>query len=469
MTNQGKQIDFSRKFKMNYDLYKKDTSKIILKQKKKDIHLDFKMKPLLKGNISHTQTRNYINTLKQEYDYKVCNTNPEENKYIETDANKKQKNSYDTHSVKPGILLFNQFVNASKGNSIEKNNSSHVTVHKTLSQSKEKKEDKNFIQVVKKSLSKSPGSLNSITKTKYNKEIIKNQIKQLEKVKKFNKEEEEINNKHRLFNFKIIEKKNNNAQIPYEYFNDFLDTYVVEEDTLEYKIIPNFMEKQNEINGRMRAIIVNWIIEVHNRFKLLPDTLFLSIIIFDRYMSLVKNIKKDTLQLIGVTSLLIACKYEEIFSPEIRDFVCILDRTYEREDLMNQENEMMKKLKFEITFPTSLRYFEILRVEFNINEKYYDYGYYLLELTLLDCNFSKYKQCIIATTICFMIKKLFEDVNLKNFLKDTKINYDDVINCLIDICFLIDNIENSCYHAVTKKHYKVVKEFKKRIFEENKQ
>jgi hypothetical protein len=68
-----------------------------------------------------------------------------------------------------------------------------------------------------------------------------------------------------------------------------------------------------------------------------------------------------------------------------------------------------------------------------------------------------------------MIKKLFEDVNLKNFLKDTKINYDDVINCLIDICFLIDNIENSCYHAVTKKHYKVVKEFKKRIFEENKQ
>jgi len=239
MTNQGKQIDFSRKFKMNYDLYKKDTSKIILKQKKKEIHLDFKMKPLLKGNISHTQTRNYINTLKQEYDYKVCNTNPEENKYIETDANKKQKNSYDTHSVKPGILLFNQFVNASKGNSIEKNNSSHVTVHKTLSQSKEKKEDKNFIQVVKKSLSKSPGSLNSITKTKYNKEIIKNQIKQLEKVKKFNKEEEEINNKHRLFNFKIIEKKNNNAQIPYEYFNDFLDTYVVEEDNLQYKN-PNF-------------------------------------------------------------------------------------------------------------------------------------------------------------------------------------------------------------------------------------
>ena len=122
------------------------------------------------------------------------------------------------------------------------------------------------------------------------------------------------------------------------------------------------MDNQVEINNRMRAIVVNWMIEVHDRFKLLPDTLFLSVIIFDRYMSVVKNIKKQRLQLIGVTSLLIACKYEEIFSPEVRDFVCILDRTYEKEDLMEQENLMLKILKFEVTFPTSLRYFEILRI-----------------------------------------------------------------------------------------------------------
>ena len=49
------------------------------------------------------------------------------------------------------------------------------------------------------------------------------------------------------------------------------------------------MKNQKDINCRMRAIIVNWIIEVHDRFKLLPDTLFLSIIIFDRYMSIINN------------------------------------------------------------------------------------------------------------------------------------------------------------------------------------
>ena len=65
-----------------------------------------------------------------------------------------------------------------------------------------------------------------------------------------------------------------------------------------------------------------------------------------------------------------------------------------------------------------------------------------------------------------MIKKFFDDINLKTFLKDTKISQDDVINCLIDICFLIENIEDSCYHAVTKKHSKIVKDFKKKILGE---
>ena len=225
------------------------------------------------------------------------------------------------------------------------------------------------------------------------------------------------------------------------------------------------MDNQVEINNRMRAIVVNWMIEVHDRFKLLPDTLFLSVIIFDRYMSVVKNIKKQRLQLIGVTSLLIACKYEEIFSPEVRDFVCILDRTYEKEDLMEQENLMLKVLKFEVTFPTSLRYFEILRVEFGIDERYYNYGNYLLELSLLDCRFSRYMQAVIATTVCFFLLKIFYRISFKQFMgKFIKIKESEIKDCLIDICFLIDNIENSIYPAVNKKYKKLSNEIKKAVF-----
>ncbi len=329
-----------------------------------------------------------------------------------------------------------------------------------------------------KSVSKSPKRNHSTNTHHKNPEFAKklemmhkNQHKQYQKLNDFYRAENEINRKYSLFSFPEIkhDSLNNNAQIPSEYFNNFLDTYCKEEKTLEFKIIPNFMENQTDINNRMRAIVVNWMIEVHDRFKLLPDTLFLSVIIFDRYMSIINNIKKERLQLIGVTSLLIACKYEEIFSPEVRDFVCILDRTYEKEDLMEQENLMLKILKFEVTYPTSLRYFEILRVEFGIEEKYYNYGHYLLELCLIDCRFSRYMQAIIATTVCFFLLKIYYKISFKHFIgKYIKIKESEIKECLIDICFLIDNIDNSIYPAVNKKYKKISYEIKKSIFNNEK-
>ena len=304
-----------------------------------------------------------------------------------------------------------------------------------------------------------------------------NQNKQYIKLNEFYQKENELNKKYSLFNFP--ELKNNkssakssiikrNTQLPYEYFNEYLETYCREERTLEFKIKPNFMKNQTEINSRMRAIIVNWIIDVHDRFKLLPDTLFLSVIIFDRYMSIINNIDKNKLQLIGVTSLLIACKYEEIFSPEMRDFICILDREYEKEDLMEEENNILKILKFEVIYPSSLRYYEILRIEFGIEEKYYKYGNYLLELCLLDANFSKYLQGVIATTICFIVLKLFKNISFQTFMNyNIKISEKEIMKCLIDICFLVEYIDGSIYPSINKKYKGIGNEIKSIISNEN--
>ena len=339
-----------------------------------------------------------------------------------------------------------------------------------------------------KSVSKSPKRNHSSNVHRKNPELIsrlemmhRNQEKQYLKLKEFYSKEKELNQKYSLFNFTEIKISNKssktnlnlpnnnnnqrrNAQIPYEYFNEFLETYCREEKTLEFRIKPNFMKNQQEINCRMRAIIVNWIIEVHDRFKLLPDTLFLSVIIFDRYMSIINNIDKNRLQLIGVTSLLIACKYEEIFSPEVRDFICILDRAYEREDLMEEENNILKILKFEVTYPSALRYYEILRIQFGIEEKYYKYGNFLLELCLLDCKFSKYLQAVIATTVCFIVLKLFQKISFEKFMSyRIKISEKEIMDCLTDICFLIEYIDGSIYPAINKKHKGVCNEIKKII------
>jgi cyclin B len=89
------------------------------------------------------------------------------------------------------------------------------------------------------------------------------------------------------------------------------------------------MANQKEINDKMRAILVDWLIEVHSKFKLQKETLFITINIIDRFLE--KTIvSKSRLQLVGVSALLIASKYEEIYPPELKDFVYITDRAYSK-------------------------------------------------------------------------------------------------------------------------------------------
>ena len=86
----------------------------------------------------------------------------------------------------------------------------------------------------------------------------------------------------------------------------------------------------------MRGILVDWIIEVHLRFKLLPETLFLTVNLIDRFLEKTE-IMRTRLQLVAVSALLIASKYEEIYVPELKDFVFISDNAYTKEEIIDME------------------------------------------------------------------------------------------------------------------------------------
>ena len=92
---------------------------------------------------------------------------------------------------------------------------------------------------------------------------------------------------------------------------------------------PLYMEDQEYINERMRSILVDWLVEVHLKFKLVPETLYLTVNLIDRYLAKTE-VSRPKLQLVGVTALLIASKYEEIYPPELRDLVYICDRAYSK-------------------------------------------------------------------------------------------------------------------------------------------
>lgn len=87
-------------------------------------------------------------------------------------------------------------------------------------------------------------------------------------------------------------------------------------EELKYQVKYNYMDSQADINEKMRAILIDWLVEVHLKFKLVPETLYLTVNLIDRYLERVE-VMRDKLQLVGVTAMLIASKYEEIYAPEV--------------------------------------------------------------------------------------------------------------------------------------------------------
>ncbi len=108
---------------------------------------------------------------------------------------------------------------------------------------------------------------------------------------------------------------------------------------------------QNDINTTMRGILVDWLVEVAEEYQLMSETLHLAVTLMDRFLSKTA-VQRNRLQLVGVTCMLLASKYEEIYSPAVADYVYITDNTYTREEILAMEGNILSTLGFEIGCPT---------------------------------------------------------------------------------------------------------------------
>jgi len=108
------------------------------------------------------------------------------------------------------------------------------------------------------------------------------------------------------------------------------------------------MKKQGDINEKMRAILIDWLVDVHLKFNLVNETLFLTVNLIDRYLEQ-KEVSRQKLQLVGITSMFIASKYEEIYPPDLRDFVYVTDKAYTKKEILKMESDILKELNFNVT------------------------------------------------------------------------------------------------------------------------
>ena len=109
----------------------------------------------------------------------------------------------------------------------------------------------------------------------------------------------------------------------------------------------------------MRAILVDWLIDVHFQFDMKKKTLFQCLFIIDSYLSKV-IIERKNFQLLGLAALFIACKENEITYPPLKSFIALSENLYTLEELTNMEIKVIKKLDFDILSPTAEEFFGII-------------------------------------------------------------------------------------------------------------
>ncbi|KAG9255293.1 cyclin-like protein [Emericellopsis atlantica] len=157
---------------------------------------------------------------------------------------------------------------------------------------------------------------------------------------------------------------------------------------LEASMLPNphYIEFQTEIQWSMRAVLMEWLVQVHQRFTLLPETLFLTVNYIDRFLS-AKVVSIGKLQLVGATALLVASKYEEINCPSLSELVYMVEEGYSAEEIIKAERFMLSMLNFELGWPGPMSFLRRVSKADDYDLDTRTLAKYFLELTIVDERF----------------------------------------------------------------------------------
>ncbi|WVZ86746.1 hypothetical protein U9M48_033482 [Paspalum notatum var. saurae] len=165
-------------------------------------------------------------------------------------------------------------------------------------------------------------------------------------------------------------------------------------------VSPDYMSSQQDINSKMRAILIDWLIEVHYKFELMHETLFLMVNIIDRFLEK-QMVPRKKLQLVGVTAMLLACKYEEVSVPVVEDLVIISDRAYTNGQILEMEKLILNTLHFNMSVPTPYVFMKRFLKAADSDKQLELVSFFLLELCLVEHHMLKYRPSHLAAAAVY--------------------------------------------------------------------
>ena len=304
-----------------------------------------------------------------------------------------------------------------------------------------------------------------------------NEIKEDKYLAKENKEEK-INDKKDLekndkkgLNKSLTDIFNNKEEDPQqgkEYITDIIESLLLEENYyLNEKnyIDPHYLENENsELTPEMRTVAVDWLVLIHHKiFKFQENTLFLSIQIFDRFLSK-KDLDTEKTELLLLTSFMLASKHNEIDYVNMQETLQLAQNKFTKEQVIEMESEILGIINFEILCPTMCEYFTLYASFLNLSEAKINHGFYILNIVLVDFHMLEYPNFMLALAVVRlitkknnkklikMIKTILENKKLDKFLEFFEEGgYEEIFDICSKIKLLYNTFLETKYKNIQEK------------------
>lgn len=167
-------------------------------------------------------------------------------------------------------------------------------------------------------------------------------------------------------------------------------------------------------------------------------------------------ISKDKIQLVGVTAFFIASKFEEIYPPDIKDFVMICDKLYHKKDIIKMELAILKSLKFELGRPLPLHFLRRNSKAAHADSRIHALAKYLMELTLVEYDCAHWNPSLLAATSLYVTLKILGDSSTKwtptlEFYSNYK--EEQLLSSASQLCKIIIKSEKSKFQVIFEQYF----------------
>ncbi|EGD74548.1 cyclin B [Salpingoeca rosetta] len=209
----------------------------------------------------------------------------------------------------------------------------------------------------------------------------------------------------------VYEDDFENPQMVAEYVEPIFE--YMRELEVRLHVPANYFKIQTEINARMRDVLVDWLAEVHHRFELIQETFHLTVHLLDRYLSK-EPVTRDDVQLVGITAMMVAAKYEEMYPPELGDYVYITDKAYSEDRILAMERKLLRVLDFSLGKPLPLHFLRRNSKAGHADATMHSMGKYMIELSLGSHAMLKYVPSQLAAAATYISREIVGEHELWN-------------------------------------------------------